>query len=569
MLNAPRTDSATLSLIKLVEKLRRENTQVLVELDKARQLKDKYRQKAHQLADILEAERLSTERDAGQITDLTLQLKNLVEEKDAELQRTSKGLDEAKEAALRLREKVRTLQDELAERDGALDRTTTQVASLQRSLARATRAAEIERTVTQTQNSTLATADSDLQYMKANIEVAYDTIEKLLAAISALAPSQVDLRRICSVFDRKKVLPVFLDSAKTTLSLSAVKHSRLLEPKDSDGGFIPMRAYRYMSLYASRNGLNEPQARELLLTLGAYFKEYEQEVKDAQVASLRSECLELKRKLRQKVPYDAVRAHDELEKAKIEMKRYKDLYERLAAARGPKSVRVKVTDADDPLARNTDLGMLRAEMLKLRALVEVLSDVGASTSLLGHGATTGANKPGSSSSGGGSSPGGNSAAFSLVSGQDVSRLPPRDSVEFLPFVSGSIQVGRVLVREIEALGDKVSRISKSFLADLQVQTAQQATRLTGCAIPERADGGFTDPLRTRGEGDPEDSIGLPLYAPSGEPGRTGAVINAGVELVGQVEDFVEDLGKLISRTTERCRAVLMTVLQAAEDALDE
>lgn len=450
-------DLTTVNLIRLVEKLRTENAQNLEDLEALRAQKEKYKGRATRLLETLEAERAMVARDAGSINDMTMQLKDLAESKDQEVVRVHAEMAELRGSVLQLQARARDARDEQASLEQRLGQAEADCERYRKALGRALRTAEIDKGVTATAHSTMAAADADIRLLTESLDVAHDTIEKLLAALSALRPRREELVRVCSAFDRRRIVPVFLDGAQTALSLTPVKHGRVLEPRDSEGQFIPLKAYRFMSLFAARCGVDSRQARELLVGLAAYFKEAEQEIRDAELAAARSEALALRRRLSQRAPYDAVKAESEAARLRVEARRYRELYHRLQKAR-PRAARVYVVDEGAAAEGRRELGLVRAELrtevLKLKELINMAADV----------------QDGAAAADAQRADAQRSLSRSILfapygAGVGVA-VPEGASPEFIPFIAGAVQVARVMTQELELLFEKVRRLSRLHLNEV-------------------------------------------------------------------------------------------------------
>ncbi|TNJ26661.1 hypothetical protein GMRT_13141 [Giardia muris] len=193
------------------------------------------------------------------------------------------------------------------------------------------------------------------------LEVAYDTISVLLNALSALRPSPQQVQRIVAGFRRRGIVPLFLNSAKTSFSLPLGSPTRVIVPRLLEGAFIPDKAYYLMSELAARYAIEPAVAGEFLLGLCALIRELEQEAGRQREASLRQQIDDLQRRHSMQMPYDRVRANDQIRALKIDLQHFKSLYLR-SLGRQKKQVRVLV-DSSSPLEFRSALARSSEQIL--------------------------------------------------------------------------------------------------------------------------------------------------------------------------------------------------------------
>lgn len=193
------------------------------------------------------------------------------------------------------------------------------------------------------------------------LEAAYDTISVLLNALAALRPSSQQVQRIVAGFRRRGIVPLFLNAAKTSFSLPLGSPTRVIVPRLLEGAFVPDKAYYLMSELASRYAIEPAVAGEFLLGLCALMRELEQEAGRQREAVLRQQIDDLQRRHAMQLPYDRVRANDQIRALKIDLQHFKSLYLR-SLGRQKKSVRVLV-DSSSPLEFRTALARSSEQIL--------------------------------------------------------------------------------------------------------------------------------------------------------------------------------------------------------------
>lgn len=163
------------------------------------------------------------------------------------------------------------------------------------------------------------------------LDIAYDTIAVLLNTIHALQPTAQQVERITGAFIRRGIMPVFLDSSKTSFSLSldcqGIKPV-LIAPRFAEGTFIPEQAYCLMAQFMARYLIPKEEAKELLIALCALMKRVDDEACALLTSRLRSEITSLRRRLSMGIPYEKVLSDNHIYRLKQDLNRFRTLYMR-------------------------------------------------------------------------------------------------------------------------------------------------------------------------------------------------------------------------------------------------
>lgn len=195
------------------------------------------------------------------------------------------------------------------------------------------------------------------------LDIAYDTIAVLLNTIHALQPTAQQIERITGAFIRRGILPVFLDSSKTSFSLNldsqGMSPVRIL-PRFAEGSFIPEQAYCLMAQFMARYLIPKEEAKELLIALCALMKRVDDEAYTLLTSRLRSEITTLRRRLSMAIPYEKVLSDNHIYRLKQDLNRFRTLYMR-EVDRKTKKVNINFrTSTDESLlhAMNNELQQL-------------------------------------------------------------------------------------------------------------------------------------------------------------------------------------------------------------------
>ncbi|EFO62684.1 Hypothetical protein GLP15_2824 [Giardia lamblia P15] len=163
------------------------------------------------------------------------------------------------------------------------------------------------------------------------LDVAYDTIAVLLNTIHALQPTAQQIERITGAFMRRGIMPIFLDSSKTSFSLSLECQGMSpvhITPRFVEGTFIPEQAYCLMAQFMARYLIPKEEAKELLVALCALMKRVDDEACALTTARLRSEITALRRRLSMGIPYEKVLSDNQIYRLKQDLNRFRTLYMR-------------------------------------------------------------------------------------------------------------------------------------------------------------------------------------------------------------------------------------------------
>lgn len=194
--------------------------------------------------------------------------------------------------------------------------------------------------------------DDNVLSLRDRLETAYDTISQLLDYLSHTKAQPGELRRLCAAFRARNILPMYIQHRKTEFALKFDASNVLVEGRALRGTFVPERALRYAYIFGKRENIPREIMNDLLLALGAAFKQQEQELRMQEVGELNDAVLDLKRRLAQKVPYNIVRAEEEIRHLRSELWRYRELYHR-CKARVPKAIRVNFSEGGFSVAGNS------------------------------------------------------------------------------------------------------------------------------------------------------------------------------------------------------------------------
>lgn len=195
------------------------------------------------------------------------------------------------------------------------------------------------------------------------LDIAYDTIAVLLNTIHALQPTSQQIERITGAFMRRGILPIFLDSSKTSFSLSLDSQGMSpvrIGPRFAEGSFIPEQAYCLMAQFMTRYLIPKEEAKELLIALCALMKRADDEAYALLTSRLRSEITSLRRRLSMATPYEKVLSDNHIYRLKQDLNRFRTLYMR-EVDRRTKRVNINFrTSTDEPLlhAMNNELQQL-------------------------------------------------------------------------------------------------------------------------------------------------------------------------------------------------------------------
>ncbi|KAE8304626.1 hypothetical protein GL50803_008446 [Giardia duodenalis] len=201
------------------------------------------------------------------------------------------------------------------------------------------------------------------------LDVAYDTIAVLLNTIHALQPTAQQIERITGAFMRRGIMPIFLDSSKTSFSLNLECQGMSpvhIAPRFVEGTFIPEQAYCLMAQFMARYLIPKEEAKELLIALCALMKRVDDEACALATSRLRAEIIALRRRLSMGIPYEKVLSDNQIYRLKQDLNRFRMLYMR--------EVDRKARKVNIHFRTSTDESLLHAMNSELQQLSSTISN---------------------------------------------------------------------------------------------------------------------------------------------------------------------------------------------------